>query len=230
MRPRKIPTLNPDGVPGGQEGRLKRMRQIVTGLIRYERVEPAFAQADEARQYAERLIYLAIKNGDQHSETMDMADFWLLEKDLIHKLFKVLVPRYQNYKTCFTDLHKQAVEYPGYGVPRAVLELRGNPWPPIVPRQRDTRYLLSNILLAGARKDYHNSKQRALEQQLQQKEQGFSSEQEPVKSSPQPSSPSSSSVDSGLSEKDQNEGMESGSSVDGSSSSSDSVSKSESPR
>ena len=51
MRPRKIPTT----LHAGEEGRLKKMRQIVTGLIRYERVEPTYAQADEARQYAERV-------------------------------------------------------------------------------------------------------------------------------------------------------------------------------
>ncbi|GFR84936.1 39S ribosomal protein L17, mitochondrial [Elysia marginata] len=219
MRPRKIPTAN----SGGQEGRLKRMRQIVTGLIRYERVEPAFAQADEARQYAERLIYLAIKNGDQHRETMDMADFWLLEKDLVHKLFKVLVPRYQNSRTCFTDLHKLAIQYPGSGFPRAVLELRGNPWPPIVPKQRETRYLLSNILLAGARKDYHNSKHKVIErQQLLQEEilvsgQESGKKSQPLHSASASQSSSSSSVDSGMSDIDQDHMLEDGSSVDGSS-------------
>ncbi|GFN99337.1 39S ribosomal protein l17, mitochondrial-like [Plakobranchus ocellatus] len=202
MRPRKIQIA----VGAGQEGRIKRLRQIVTGLVRYERVEPTYAQADEARQYAERLLYLAIKNGDKHKETMEMADYWLLEKDLVHKLFKVLVPRYKNYTTCFTDLHKLAVEYPGSGLPRAVLELRGNPWPPIVPRQRDTRYLLSNILLAGARKDYHISKQKAWEQQQQQ--------QQETSSATLKSSSSSSSVDSGIAEIDREVRQEEGSPVD----------------
>ncbi|RUS76192.1 hypothetical protein EGW08_016036 [Elysia chlorotica] len=230
MHPRKIQT----GLSEGPEGRLKRMRQIVSGLIRYERVEPTFAQADEARQYAERLLYLAIKNGDKHKETMDMADFWLLEKDLIHKLFKVLVPRYQSYTTCFTDLHKLAVEYPGQGFPRAVLELRGNPWPPIVPRQRDTRYLLSNILLAGARKDYHISKQKAREQHQQEQAQGghdevlSSGRGEMVESSQAyQSSASSSSVDTGLSEMEGDDARSArGSSVDASSFSASSTSSS----
>lgn len=51
MRPRKMQIY-----PGGGQGeRLLRLRQIVTGLIRFERVEPRYAQADEARQYAERV-------------------------------------------------------------------------------------------------------------------------------------------------------------------------------
>ncbi|CAG5117608.1 unnamed protein product [Candidula unifasciata] len=156
LRPRKMQVY-----PGGGQGeRLMRLRQIVTGLIRFERVEPDWLQADEARQYAERLLYLAVKNGDKDRQTMELADFWLLEKDLVHKLFKVLVPRYANYKTCYTDLHKLPKEYPATGIPQGVLELRGNPWPPIVARQRDTKFLLSNMLLSAARHDYYVNKQK----------------------------------------------------------------------
>uniref|UniRef100_A0A0B6YAR0 Large ribosomal subunit protein bL17m n=1 Tax=Arion vulgaris TaxID=1028688 RepID=A0A0B6YAR0_9EUPU len=157
MRPRKITVV----AAGSPEERLKRLRQLVTGLIRYERVEPTYSQADEARQYAERLLYLAIKNGDSHQPTMELANFWLLEKDLVHKLFKVLVPRYKNYKTCYTDLHKLAITYPGYGSHNGLLELRGNPWPPVIAKQRDTKQLLSNVLLSAARRDYYNNKQKS---------------------------------------------------------------------
>lgn len=31
--------------------------------------------------------------GDKHKHTMEMADWWLEDKSLVHKLFKVLVPR-----------------------------------------------------------------------------------------------------------------------------------------
>ncbi|XP_059143350.1 large ribosomal subunit protein bL17m-like [Physella acuta] len=146
--------------PGaGQPGRIRRLKELVSGLIRYERVEPLWSHADEARQYIERLIYLAVKNGDQHKETMDIANFWLEEKDLVHKLFKVLVPRYKGYKTCVTDLHKLATRYPGSGAALGVLELRGNPYPPIIPHQRDMRYTLSNMLLSAARHDFYAAKQ-----------------------------------------------------------------------
>ncbi|XP_005097769.1 39S ribosomal protein L17, mitochondrial [Aplysia californica] len=162
MRPRQM-QIRP---AGGPEARLLRLRQIVSGLIRYERIEPTWTQADEARQYAERLIHLAVRNGDQHKPTMELADYWLLEKDLVHKLFKVLVPRYRNQTSSFTDLHKQAVEYPGHGNPNGVLELRGNPWPPVAPRRRDTKFLLSNVLLAAARKDFYESKRQQKQQDL----------------------------------------------------------------
>jgi len=47
------------------------------------------------------------------------------EKDLIHKLFKVLVPRYQNYETSFTQMWNLPIQYPGRPIPLAVLELKG---------------------------------------------------------------------------------------------------------
>lgn len=49
----------------------------------------------------------------------------LQEKDLVHKLFKVLVPRYQKYETSFTQIWNLPVQYPGSPIPRAVLELKG---------------------------------------------------------------------------------------------------------
>ena len=51
--------------------------------------------------------------------------FLLQEKDLIHKLFKVLVPRYQNYSTSFTQMWNLPIKYPGFGHQSAVLELKG---------------------------------------------------------------------------------------------------------
>jgi hypothetical protein len=37
----------------------------------------------------------------------------------------------------------------------------GNPYPPIIPRQRETRHLLSNVLISAANKDYHNEQKQA---------------------------------------------------------------------
>jgi len=56
---------------------------------------------------------------------MEMADYWLEEKQLIHKLFKVLVPRFSDYKTSYTMLYRAPKAYPEIVYPRSVLELRG---------------------------------------------------------------------------------------------------------
>lgn len=42
---------------------------------------------------------------------METADFWLHEKPLVHKLFKVLVPRYMDYSRAFTSIFYLAPKY-----------------------------------------------------------------------------------------------------------------------
>ena len=41
--------------PQGPEGRLIKLRQTVTALFKYERIELSYYRADEARGYAERV-------------------------------------------------------------------------------------------------------------------------------------------------------------------------------
>ena len=53
-----------------------------------------------------QLISEAIRHGPQSQETMEMADWWLEEKQLVHKLFKVLVPRFQHFPASFTTLYQ----------------------------------------------------------------------------------------------------------------------------
>lgn len=72
-----------------------------------------------------QLISEALRHGPQNPETMELADFFILEKQLVHKLFKVLVPRYQNYTTSYTRFLYAPCIYPGTPYKRAVLELKG---------------------------------------------------------------------------------------------------------
>ena len=108
-----------------------------------------------------------MRNGDCHKPTMELASFYLKDKTLIHKLFKVLVPRYLNYTTSFTSMHILPTMTPDwsdnfsrtYVDRKVVIELKGNPYPPIQgessPNKKD---LLHNILLAEASKEYYLSK------------------------------------------------------------------------
>lgn len=57
---------------------------------------------------------------------MEMADYWLNEKQLIHKLFKVLAPRYESHTSSYTKMLLGPREYPGYHAGTAILELKGN--------------------------------------------------------------------------------------------------------
>lgn len=105
-----------------------------------------------------QLISDAIRYGDRHKTTMELADFWLTEKQLVHKLFKVLAPRFADCNVSYTRMHKAPREYPGMYYKRAVLELRGNPYPPLVPDTSSNRNLLHNVLLDEARKAYRKEK------------------------------------------------------------------------
>lgn len=142
----------------GPEGRLRKIQKTLTALLKYERIELNYNRADETRGYAERLISDAIRYGPEHKETMKMADFWIAEKQLVHKLFKVLAPRYKDYTVSFTKLHKAPTIYPDNVYKRAVLELRGNIYPSIEQHNPHEYYLLHNILLSAARKEFRMEK------------------------------------------------------------------------
>ncbi|CAE1278183.1 RP-L17 [Acanthosepion pharaonis] len=127
------------GHGSGPSGRIERLRRVVTALMRYERLESHYYCLDEARGYAERIIHLAVRNGDSDKMTMETANYWLLEKDLVQKLFNVLAPRYSNYTTSFTQMHVLPCAYPGPGGTLGILELKGNPWPSVLPKERNTK-------------------------------------------------------------------------------------------
>ncbi len=107
-----------------------------------------------------QLISDAIRYGPCHRPTMECADFWLQDKACVHKLFKVLVPRYEKdgessptYTRLARGPSKQNDRYPN----RAVLELRGNPFPPLYQRSSEAEFsnkdLLHNVLLAEVRRE-----------------------------------------------------------------------------
>lgn len=112
-----------------------------------------------------QLIVEAMRNGDRHRPTMALADFWLLEKQLIHKLFKVLVPRYIDFSESFTAIHRAPIDYkqclqPKGGWPpkwfdrRAVLELKNNPYPSLTVPKPKSKNFLTNVLLEEAKKEF----------------------------------------------------------------------------
>lgn len=59
------------------DGRLKILSNHLTDLIKFERVELPLHKAEEIRGYTERLIGEAIRFGDCHVPTMELADFWI---------------------------------------------------------------------------------------------------------------------------------------------------------
>lgn len=95
---------------------------------------------------------------------MEMADFWLLDKTVVHKLFKVICPRFEKCELTATRMYRAPREYPctdpakRYRA-RSILELRGNPYPPVAPDQSiRNRQLIHNVLLDEAKKDFYREK------------------------------------------------------------------------
>lgn len=137
-----------------------------TQLFRDERIVLGYNRAAELRPHVERVIVEAMRNGDRHRPTMELANFWLREKNLIHKLFKVFVPRYENYPSAFTAIHLLGRDYEKYGAPltdylegkvhhhhrgEVVLEMRDNGLPRILRPQPNRPGLLTNVLMDSAR-------------------------------------------------------------------------------
>ncbi|KAM4600659.1 large ribosomal subunit protein bL17m [Polymixia lowei] len=134
----------------GPESRINMLRNILTGLVRHERIETTTARADEVRFYAEKLIDYA-KKGDTDHKAMKMASFWLTEKDLVPKLFKVLAPRFETQPKGYTRMARLPNRENLDRAKMAVLEYKGNPFPPLYPVKKDNELTLINQLLKGYR-------------------------------------------------------------------------------
>jgi len=158
----------------GDRGRLAIYKKIMTSLVVNERIEINKPKGIMVREYTERLISEATTHGDQHRPTMEMVDFWLTDKSAIHKLFKVLVPRYQDYPHSYTRLFNAPYDYKPEGGrlkvhDHVVLELKGHPFPPLAySNMEPNRKLIHNVLLAEAKREKRLQKNFEREQQLKE--------------------------------------------------------------
>lgn len=174
----KIKTSHPV-LGNNPDGQLHSLAYTLTNLFKNERIKLNYNKAVEVRQQAERLIVEAMRNGDRHRPTMELANFWLLDKSLIHKLFKEFVPRYSDYSSAFTALHKLGKNYAAtaktitelkenngnneiFKMGDAILEMRGNNLPPIYRPKLDRPGLLTNILIGAAWKEQNQQNEKQI--------------------------------------------------------------------
>ncbi|XP_040021284.2 large ribosomal subunit protein bL17m [Gasterosteus aculeatus] len=143
----------------GPQSRINMLRNILTGLVRHERIETTAARADEVRFYAEKLVDYA-KRGDTDEKAMKMATFWLTEKDLVPKLFKVLAPRFETQSTGYTRTARLPNRQNLDRAQMAVIEYKGHPFPPLYPVKQDNELTLVNQLLKGYRQQQEESSTR----------------------------------------------------------------------
>ncbi|XP_068591616.1 large ribosomal subunit protein bL17m [Cebidichthys violaceus] len=136
----------------GPQSRINMLRNILTGLVRHERIETTAGRADEVRFYAEKLVDYA-KKGDTDEKAMKMASFWLTEKDLVPKLFKVLAPRFETQSNGYTRVARIPNRLNLDRAKMAVVEFKGNPFPPLYPVKKENELTLLNQLLKGYREE-----------------------------------------------------------------------------
>jgi len=98
--------------------RLSLIRNLMTDLIRYERLQTTEPKASELRREVERLIGTA-RAGDLHARRQVAAK--LYDPEMVKKLFSELVPRYQSRPGGFTRTVK-LMPRRGDGAPMAQIE------------------------------------------------------------------------------------------------------------
>jgi large subunit ribosomal protein L17 len=99
--------------------RLSLIRNLMTDLIRHERLQTTEPKAAELRREVEKLIGTARAN-DLHARRLVAAK--LYDAEVVRKLFSEIVPRYQTRPGGFTRSVKMLPRR-GDGAPMALIEL-----------------------------------------------------------------------------------------------------------
>src|SRR5580692_13116857 len=95
------------------------IRNMVTSLLKHERIKTTKARAKEIRRYAEKMITLAKK--ETLASKRDVLGF-VREREVVNKLFKTLIYRYAQRKGGYTRMLKLGYRS-GDGADMVFLEL-----------------------------------------------------------------------------------------------------------
>ena len=79
------------------------LRNLVTDLLREERITTTDTRAKEARRLAEKMITLG-KRGDLHARRKALA--FIFDEDVVTKLFDVIAPKYADRNGGYTRILK----------------------------------------------------------------------------------------------------------------------------
>ena len=79
------------------------LRNLVTDLFRYGRIQTTDCRAKEARREAEKMITLA-KRGDLHARRQVLA--YLVDETTVTKLFEEIAPKYADRNGGYTRILK----------------------------------------------------------------------------------------------------------------------------
>ena len=79
------------------------LRNLVTDLFRYGRIQTTDCRAKETRREAEKMITLAKRN-DLHAKRQAMA--YIKDEDVVKKLFDEIAPKYEERHGGYTRILK----------------------------------------------------------------------------------------------------------------------------
>ena len=79
------------------------LRNLVTDLLREERITTTETRAKEARRIAEKMITLG-KRGDLHARRQALKVIY--DEDVVTKLFDVIAPKYEDRQGGYTRILK----------------------------------------------------------------------------------------------------------------------------
>jgi len=96
-------------------------RNMVTSLLAQERIETTVAKAKEARRFADRMVTLG-KKGTLHARRQALT--FIMDKDVVSKLFSELAPRYADRNGGYTRIIRTGFRR-GDGAELAILEMVG---------------------------------------------------------------------------------------------------------
>ena len=100
------------------------LRNMVTSLIKHERIVTTLPKAKELQRVGDKIIKFA-KRGDLHSRRE--ADKIIREKPVLSKLFEVLGPRYGDREGGYTRVLKLSKNRKGDNAQMAVIEYVDRP-------------------------------------------------------------------------------------------------------
>ncbi|KAJ3559771.1 hypothetical protein NM688_g140 [Phlebia brevispora] len=103
--------------------RMLMLRNLVTSLLKHEQIKTTLPKARDAARLADKLITLG-KKGDLTA--FNKANAFVLEPEVLPKLFGPLAQRYAGRVGGYTRVHKYG-NRPGDNAPHAILELVDNP-------------------------------------------------------------------------------------------------------
>lgn len=140
------------------------LRHCITALLRYETLQMLCDLAVQVQVYVERLILEALRNGRGHGPTKKFLHFWIIQNDLVHKIFATFVTRYERFPQPYTRLHFASPRPPGPACGSVVvLELKGGPhsllFAPMPALDMGSSSV--SLLLSEAKRQYYARKRRA---------------------------------------------------------------------